>query len=289
MRDKPEVETRRIARADAKMIGIGVSDLFIKAGPQTFQRFQDLDLSVAADGESSLPLLIESVRRRLPSDRSAYEERGRRLTEMKQRSLSRFWTDAGYAWNASPVSTARLSAELWEQIKDKDWSLVHTPRGFTSFWDKRLPHHDLGRSGGSGVGYAAPASAGAALANKKYGRLSVAIQPDGDLMYSPGVLWTAAHHNIPILYVMHNNRAYHQEVMHLQRMACEHNRGIDRATIGTTMDNPFIDFAGLAKSLGVYSQGPITNPADVGPAIRRAIEVVERGEPALLDVVCQPR
>ena len=108
-------------------------------------------------------------------------------------------------------------------------------------------------------------------------------------MYSPGILWTAAHHRIPILYVMHNNRAYHQEVMHLQRMACEHNRGIDRCTIGTTMDNPFIDFSALAKSMGVYAQGPISNPADVGPAIRRAIAVVERGEPALLDIVCQPR
>ena len=48
--------------------------------------------------------------------------------------------------------------------------------------------------------------------------------PDGDLMYSPGVLWTAAYHKIPMLYVMHNNRAYHQEIMHVQRMAALHNR-----------------------------------------------------------------
>ena len=53
-------------------------------------------------------------------------------------------------------------------------------------------------------------------------------------MYAPGVWWTAAHHQIPLLTVMHNNRAYHQEVMHLQRMANRHNRGITRAHIGTT-------------------------------------------------------
>jgi hypothetical protein len=50
-------------------------------------------------------------------------------------------------------------------------------------------------------------------ANKKHGRLSVTIQGDGDFLYAPGVWWTAAHHRIPLLAVMHNNRAYHQEVI----------------------------------------------------------------------------
>ena len=77
--------------------------------------------------------------------------------------------------------------------------------------------------------------------------------------------------------------------MHVQRMAQRNQRGIERAHIGTTMDNPFIDFATLAKSMGVYSQGPISNPADVGPAIQRAIAMVKKGEPALIDVVSQPR
>ena len=129
-----------------------------------------------------------------------------------------------------------------------------------------LPVHR--RAGGGGIGYGAPASVGAALANKKHGRLSVSIQNDGDLMYAPAVLWTAAHHRIPLLSVMHNNRAYHQEVMHVQRMANRHNRGIDRAGIGTTFDDPNIDFAKLAQSMGVYAEGPITDPKDLGPALR---------------------
>jgi len=41
--------------------------------------------------------------------------------------------------------------------------------------------------------------------------------------------------------------------------------------------------------MGVYGQGPIENPGDLGPAIKRAIDVVKRGEPALIDVVSQPR
>jgi benzoylformate decarboxylase/acetolactate synthase-1/2/3 large subunit len=108
-------------------------------------------------------------------------------------------------------------------------------------------------------------------------------------MYANGILWTAAHHRIPLLSVMHNNRAYHQEVMHLQKMAALHNRRMDQAAIGTTIENPNIDFAKLASSLGVYSEGPITSPAGVGPALAKALAVVKRGEPALVDVVCQGR
>jgi len=90
--------------------------------------------------------------------------------------------------------------------------------------------------------------------------------------------------------VMHNNRAYHQEVMHVQRMALRHNRGITQANIGTTLDNPNIDYAKIAQGMGLHAEGPITDPKDLGPALKRAVEIVKRGgEPALVDVVTQPR
>ena len=172
---------------------------------------------------------------------------------------------------------------MWAQIKDEDWSLV-SPVDFVSRWPLRLWNFDkqyqfIGGSGGAGVGYGAPAAVGAALANRKHGRLSVNIQNDGDLMYAPGVLWTAAHHRIPLLTVMHNNRAYHQEVMHVQRMANRHNRGITRASIGTTIDNPNIDYAKMAHSMGVHAEGPITDPKDLGPAIRKALAAVKAASP----------
>src|SRR5260370_25891458 len=100
--------------------------------------------------------------------------------------------------------------------------------------------------GGSGKGYGAPAAGGGAVANRKYGRLSVNIQGDGDMMYAPGIPWTAAHHQIPLLSVMHNNGGYHQEVMQVQIMADRRNRGIDRANIGTTITAPNIEYAKLA-------------------------------------------
>jgi thiamine pyrophosphate-dependent acetolactate synthase large subunit-like protein len=89
--------------------------------------------------------------------------------------------------------------------------------------------------------------------------------------------------------VMHNNRAYHQEVMQIQIMANRHSRGIDRANIGTTISEPNIDYSKLAQSMGVHAEGPITDPKDLGSAIARAIRAVKVGGPALVDVLTQPR
>ena len=104
---------------------------------------------------------------------------------------------------------------------------------------------------GLGVGHNLPASLGAALANKKHGRLTLAFGGDGDFMFVPSTLWTAAHHRIPMLYIVHNNRAYHQEYMYLQAMAARHGRGIANTEIGTTIKDPNVDYATVARGFGV--------------------------------------
>jgi thiamine pyrophosphate-dependent acetolactate synthase large subunit-like protein len=294
-RDQLHRTARALTKDGAKLITITAGDLFLKSNYQDFQRYTEVDLAIAADGEATLPSLIEAVKRLITDDRRrTIEDRGKKLAAASREALARARDEAAYGWDTSPITTARLSAELWGQIKNEDWSLVSDVSPWVNRWPLRLwtfekYYQYIGGGGGFGVGYGAPAALGAALANKKHGRLTVNIQNDGDLMYAPGILWTAAHHRVPLLNVMHNNRAYHQELMHVQRMANRHNRGIDRAHIGTTINDPNIDFAAVAKGMGVYGEGPITDPKDLGPAIRRAVEVVKRGEPALVDVVTQPR
>jgi thiamine pyrophosphate-dependent acetolactate synthase large subunit-like protein len=293
-RDSLHRSSRSRIKPGTRLISITSVDLNSKSNFQDFQRYPEVDVAMAADAEATLPALTEACRKLVTDDRRrAFDERRKRLTEAHARSHAAARTEATYAWDATPVSTARLAAEIWAQIKTEDWSLV-SESGNSSGWafklwdfDKHYQH--LGDAGGAGVGYGLPAAVGGALANKKYGRLSVNIQGDGDFLYAPGVLWTAAHHKIPLLTVMHNNRSYHQEVMHLQRMGNRHNRGVDRAHIGTTIDNPNVDFAKIAQGMGVFAEGPITNPNELGPAIRRALAVVKKGEPALVDVVTQPR
>ncbi len=131
----------------------------------------------------------------------------------------------------------------------------------------KSPINGTAISGGAGIGYNLPASIGAALANKKHGRFTVAFGGDGDFMFNPGALWTAAHHKIPILYIVQNNRAYHQEYMYLVAMAARHGRGVDKMDIGTTLKDPNIDYATVARGMGAHGEGPITDPKDLGPAL----------------------
>jgi acetolactate synthase-1/2/3 large subunit len=288
MSDQLERPIRSRLRQGAKLITISSTDLFMRSNYQDFQRFQEVDVPVAADAEATLPHLIEAVKRLTTSDRRIFfADRGKKLAAAKQAADERTRRAAAVEWDLSPISLTRVEYELWDVIKNKDWSLVSRNRGIGS-WDFKKFYHQTGDSGAAGVGYSAPASVGAALANRKHGRLSINVQNDGDLMYAPGVLWTAAHHRIPMLAVMNNNRAYHAEVMHLQRMSCRHNRDLTTAPIGNVITDPNIDYAKLAQSMGWYAEGPITDPKEVGPALKRALAVVEKGEPALLDTVMQP-
>jgi acetolactate synthase I/II/III large subunit len=282
----------------AKLVTIGTLELNSKSNYQDFQRFQTVDIGMAGDAQTSLPALIELVKSAMSNDRkAAYEKRGEAIKKIHDQARQRSKQAATLAWDASPVSTARLCAELWAQIKDLDWALNTMPNGISG-WPRRLwtmdkHHRHFGGSGGSGVGYALPASIGVAHANKALGRFTVSIQTDGDMMYAPGALWTAAHHNIPLLSVMHNNHGYHQEVMHVQRLSNRRNRvaslGNTSAPIGTGIEAPNVDYAGLAKSLGWWSAGPIKDPKELAPTLKRAVEVVKSGQPALVDVWTQPR
>jgi thiamine pyrophosphate-dependent acetolactate synthase large subunit-like protein len=285
-------------KPDTKLISINSSELLTKSNYQDFQRFQSVDVSMAADAETTLPALIEAVKSAIPNDRkAAIDKRGEAAKKAFADARERTKQAAALAWDASPISTARLTMETWAQIKGLDWSLVSSS-GNVSNWPNRLwpmekHYHWLGASGGYGVGYGAPASVGAALANRDLGRFSVSIQSDGDLMYAPGVLWTAAKHKIPLLAVMHNNRGYHQEVMHVQRLSNFRNRvaslGGDMGPIGTSIQNPDIEYHKLAESMGWWAKGPIKDPDQLGAAIKEAVAVVKSGQPALVNVWTQPR
>jgi acetolactate synthase I/II/III large subunit len=285
---------RQLRAAGGKTISISAELLFQGSNIHDFGRYAEIDLMIGADAEATLPSLVDEIRRLTTSNRKrVFEERGRTIAAAHRDTRVHAIEDARFGWNDSPVSVPRLIAELGDQIKDDDWAIV-SGHQFTGDWQRWLLNFDRhyrynGDCGGFGIGYDTPASVGGALAHMKQGRLSIGIVGDGDLNYAPGVLWTAAHHRIPLLLIVHNNRAYHAEMMIVQRLCGARGRGTDRVHIGTTLDNPHINHAQLAKSYGVYSEGPIESPNDLAGAYRRALERVRKGEPALVDVVSQPR
>ena len=290
-RDQQVRSSLPLTKPDAKVLSISSYDLNVRSNYQNVERFQEVSLSVAADPQATLPALIEACKKLItPARRRALDERGKALAAASAQALERARVEATYGWDASPITLQRLAVEVWDVIKSKDWASVGANGG--RLWNADKFYRTMGAVNGGGIGGSFPIAIGAALAHKKNGRLCVRFQPDGDMLYMATALWTATHHRIPMLIVMHNNRAYHQEVMHLQRMANRRQRGVELAAHGlpgATIGDPDIDFAQLARSMGAYAEGPIANPAELRPALLRAVERVEKGEVALLDTRTQPR
>jgi len=295
MRDQLERTDSPRVKPGVKVISISTHDLLVHANYQDFQRYLGADLNIAGDAQTTLPFLIEAVQRETTSTgKNANEMRGEKLRQAYRGAIERARTEATFAWDAKPISTARLYMELWARLQKEDWALV-SDSDFSSRWPHRLwplekHYRFIGGSGGYGVGYQPVASLGAALAHRDAGgRVVVNVTGDGEFNMAPHTLWTAAHHRIPYLTIIQNNRAYHQEIMHVQRMANRHNRGIRNAPIGTTIDDPNIDYAKIAMGYGALGIGPIEDPNDLADAFRKGIAAVKAGQPALIDVVTQPR
>jgi len=281
--------TRRaepIVSPAAKIVHITLADLAVRGWVNDYQRLAAVDLPIMADTSLALPALADRLRG--DAGEAARGPRRQRLRERHDALRREAQARARAEWNAVPIAPARLAAEVWEAVKGDDWVLANgTLNGWArTLWDWTKPDQYLGYSGGAGLGYGPGASLGVALAHRDGGRLCIDLQPDGDLLYTPQALWTAAHHRIPLLMVVCNNRSYHNDEVHQALMARARGRSVENRVIGIRLEEPPVDFAGMARALGVHAEGPIEDPDEIGPALRRAIDVVNGQRlPALVDVV----
>ena len=123
-----------------------------------------------------------------------------------------------------------------------------------------------------GIGFAVAGAVGISLALPQ--RPVVALIGDGSALYNIQALWTAAHHGLPLTYVIANNRGYR-----ILKERLVSFRKTDKF-VGMDIREPEIDFVHLARSLGVPARR-ITDPQDIAPAIKAGIQ---SGAPNLLDV-----
>jgi acetolactate synthase-1/2/3 large subunit len=270
-----------IVPKDCKWIDIGFGDLEISSWAMDYQRLAHADLRILADTTVAIPQLTALLK--------GGRQRDAWFAELRKSAHDKWQAKAREGWDASPITLPRLASEIWQVIREHDWVLTaNTLEEWTrKIWDFDRPYRHPGKSLGTATQIGI--SLGVALAHRAAGRLVVDIQPDGDLMFDAGALWVAAKHKIPMRVVMYNNRAYYNDWEHQIRMARLRGTPLERAYIGMDMDHPAPDFAGLAKAMGWYAEGPIDRPADIAPALKRAIERVQAGQPALIDTLTQKR
>jgi acetolactate synthase-1/2/3 large subunit len=277
---------------DCVWIDIGFGDLELSSWAMDYQRLKHAQLRILADTTLAIPTLTALVRRKIAGNaglQKLIEARTRKTAERHRETRAKWAKEAREDWDASPIPLPRLAHEVWEVIKHEDWVLTaNTLEDWTRMlWDFDKPYRHPGKSLGTATQIGI--SLGVALAHRDAGRLVVNLQPDGDLMFDAGALWVAVKHKIPMLIVMYNNRAYYNDWEHQIRMARQRGTPIERAHIGMDLEEPVVDFAGLAKSMGWYAEGPIEHGKDVGPALKRALAKVKAGQPALLDTITQKR
>ena len=176
--------------------------------------------------------------------------------------------------DAVPINPDWLMMEITDTIPA---GTVVVDEGITSsarlmdFLPYRDRHDFFGMVSG-GIGWATAATVGIQMAQPE--RPVVSIIGDGSTLYSVQALWTAAHHKLPITYVIPNNRGYR---ILKQRLLSMH--GNDHF-VGMDMTDPPIDFVGLANSFGMTAER-ISEPGKFGAALSKAIE---SRKPTLLEV-----
>lgn len=248
-----------------------------------------VDAVVAAEPAEGIRQLLAAARVRLAGDsdhraggaarRHVVEQRHKELRAEQAATLRDRWDDL-------PIAPQRMAAEVWHAVRDRDWLLVlrNTRSWLDGIWEFDGAGQWLGHSVGGGVGYGPGAMLGGALAARDRGQLPVAIIGDGDLHMGVGALWTAVHYEIPLLVVVNNNRSFYNDEQHQRRVAQRRDRPVANAWIGMRMADPEVDFTVLARGYGAWADAPITVSDQLGPALRSAIEQVEAGRVALLDV-----
>lgn len=279
-----------------KVVRIGLEDQWLKSWSADFQRMVPSTISYSADSFAfikQLQIELDNILQNNSEFKSSVKARIPLLEELHDREMESWHRKAQEKMGDSPISLPRLASGIWETIKDHDWVLVGSELyGWCHHtWSFEKPDSYFGRSTGGGLGTILPIALGVALANKGKGKLVIDIQPDGDFLFSPVALWTAAHYEIPLLIVMFNNRAYYNDAEHNKLVARSRNRDENKAfSVGGDILSPTIDYAKMAESYGVKGYGPVEKPEELDNILEQAVNyVTSEGKPALVDVVCQLR
>jgi benzoylformate decarboxylase len=240
---------------------------------------------VQGDIKAVLAELNESLEK--PPMPKARLRAGARVSEITRETKARV-----SAWDAAlrsepdvvPISIPRLMCEIRDTVPpgsaivDECWSSSDVLRQTLDLAASGT--YFRSRKGGS-IGWGLPGALGVKLGAAE--REVIAIVGDGGAAWSMQSLWTAARYNIPVTYVIANNATYRQ--VKLVRKRVLGNYPLTEKHEGMELDGPVLDFAMLARSMGVQGE-TVKSPAKIGPALAGAIG---SGAPRLVEVLVENR
>ena len=233
-----------------------------------------VDLPIAADADTVVAQLLAA----LPAE-SRWDGTPHRPPE-----------PIGYSAGAAErIAPRDVEVALARAREGRDITLAHATIGWAGdAFAFRGPLDFLGHDGGAGLAAGPGLTIGAGLALRGSGRLVVGVLGDGDFLQGVTALWTAAHYQIPAVFIISNNRSNFNDEIHQEAVAKIRGRPTENRWIGQRIDGPHVDLAGMARAQGVEAEGPVTTVPELEAAIARGLAAVAAGKPYLIDALVVP-
>ena len=259
-------------------------DVFqISADVRDLGRTYPTKLSVVGDVRDSLRVLIPQLRIKTASEsmaRSALVTQARQTQLARRRALD---AAAAAEWDAPVITPLVAARESMRAIGPKFPIVdeaVATSEYLRGFLDSPSPRQYAFTRGGA-LGWGMPAAVGACLG---LGRSPVvSLAGDGAALYSPQALWTAAHEQLPVTFVIMNNREYNI-LKNFMRSREDYLAARTNQFIAMDLESPPIDFQALASAFGTPAR-KINRAADIAPAVEAGIA---SAKPNLIEVIISP-
>lgn len=240
------------------------------------------EVGILGDPKVGLPELTELIRERQPATAAQEAKERRDAAEARVKATTdAYWARARQGWDGTPITAPRLMHEIKQSLPE---NFLIFSEGVTNTKHVEMaiaPDEParLVKVRGGGIGPGLPGSLGAALARPD--RKVVGICSDGSAMYSITALWTAAHHKIPVTFVMLSNGAYRILKLNMVEYLGKENVR-DGSFNSMDLNDPVLRFDKMAESMGVPSVR-VEQPADLPGALREAVSRTDG--PTLVDVV----
>ncbi|MBW2085509.1 MAG: thiamine pyrophosphate-binding protein, partial [Deltaproteobacteria bacterium] len=243
-------------------------------------------VGLLADPKPGLQELLAAVTSSMdePARKSAAERRAA-MTAQKQQELKRQEKRARDKWGNMPISPPRFMAELRDCLPGDAVIYNETITASADLMRTLLPEKPgsyFGNHGG-GIGQGLPGALGVKLACPE--RPVVALIGDGSAMYTVQSFWTAAHHHIPVLYIILNNQTYRILKYNLNRYRQARRQEPRPNYPFMDLTDPPLDFVEIARGMGIEGKS-VTRPEDVKPAVKEALSL---DKPYVLEVRTEGR
>ena len=247
--------------------------------PYEIERTFPVEAGLLGDPKTGMAELAGVLNERLDAgQREAAKTRAAEIGEEKRRQVAARQSQGRDQWDNIPMPASRLMKEIADALPSGAIIIDEavTSRPALQAWLNFQRRDDFHGILGGALGWAMGGALGVQLAEPD--RKVVALIGDGSAMYSVQALWTAARYNLPVTYVICNNRSYKILKNAMDSYLGDSGRNSDY--IGMNFRNNPLRYGPIAEGFGVMST-EVEDPSDLQAALGKAFR---HPGPSLVDV-----